>query len=88
MKTIAQRRKELKEYAEEKDRTLSSNINFEGKATIQHGDGSKFILENAEIEEKDGFLIVFTEHCGFFIFHKGDLDKGLEVDGYWKYEKY
>ncbi len=83
---ITKQYKKLYKYAKEKDKTLRCGINFKGVAEIQHADGSKLTLEHAEVEEKGDFLIVYTEHLGFFVFHKEDLDES--IDGHWKYEKY
>ena len=40
---------------------------------IQHNDGSSFIFRCAFMIKRDEYIIVFTEHNGYHIFHKDDL---------------
>jgi hypothetical protein len=37
-------------------------------ATVEHGDGSILYLKNCLVEDKENFIIVFTEHLGWFVF--------------------
>ena len=72
--------KEVLQYAKEKDSTLMSGKDFIGTSTVRHNDGTVLILEFSCYEEKEGWLIFFTEHHGLFVYHTDDMD--------WKFEKY
>ena len=74
-------REEVEEYINEKNLILRSDKHFRGKVKIEHLDKSKLELENALLEEKDKFIIVFTEHLNNFYFDKEDLEK-------WEYKEY
>ena len=42
-------------------------------AEIHHQDGSRLKLRNALVVENATHVGVFTEHLGYFVFHKEDL---------------
>jgi hypothetical protein len=68
-------------YLETKDVTLLTH-KFDCMVEIQHGDGSHFFLHNAFVKEKlfDGvkFLLVWTEHCGYYYFFIEDLEHWIK----------
>ena len=51
---------------------------FSGVVVIQHQDGSYLSYHNAVAMEKEGWVAVFSEHCGFQVFARDDLD-GIRV---------
>ena len=69
---IIKTEKEIKEYLKEKDETLTCDV-LKDIVIIYHGDYSVFHLENVYIEEDEDILYIWTEHCGYFHFHKEDL---------------
>lgn len=64
---------EAEGLAKTKDAELTA-YSFEGGSLviIEMICGSRFELRQAFFEEHEGFLIIFTEHFGFFVF---DLDE-------------
>lgn len=47
---------------------------FNGTIAINHQDGSHFMWNNAFAMKKDDWIVVFTEHFGYHIFHCSDID--------------
>lgn len=37
-------------------------------------DGSTFMWQNAFLMSKDDYIIIFTEHHGFHVYHKDDVE--------------
>ena len=72
--------KDITKYAKEKDKTLLNGNDFTGTSIIKHEDGTILILEFSCYEKKENWLIFFTEHHGFFVYHTDDM--------HWKFEKY
>jgi hypothetical protein len=54
---------------------------FNGTTILVHGDGSYFIFRNSNskkiIINKISFVIVATEHCGYYSFFQEDLEKWI-----------
>ena len=76
--SLAQVKLDARSYLEEKDSKLQC-MDFKGKATIIHQDGSRFELSYAIAEEETfghfKLLLVWTEHCGYFFFFTEDIEK-------------
>lgn len=70
-------REKLSAYLQEKGKKLLCS-DFKDTIIVQHQDGSFFHLHNAIIEEREfdkfDMIFVWTEHCGYFYFFKGDLE--------------
>ena len=66
-------------YLAKKDAKMNTRGLFQNTVIVQHGDGSLFILANAETEYKTygtmELLLVWTEHCGYFYFFMTDLER-------------
>ena len=65
--------REAKRFAEQRDKKLTG-YDFKHSVLIKHGDGSVLFFNYAFLEEKEGWIFVFTEHHGPHIYHKEDLD--------------
>lgn len=75
--TMLQIKREAHAYLEGKDAKLQC-MDFKGRVTIKHQDGTDLKFENA-IMEKEYFgnfllVLVWTEHCGSFFFFTEDLE--------------
>lgn len=57
----------------DRDRQLTAD-QFNTEFEVLHQDGSYFRLPLAFVEEDDEVLYVYTEHTGFFLFYKEDLE--------------
>ncbi len=82
--SMSQVKMDARNVLEERDAKLQC-MDFVGRVTVTHQDGSEFKLENAIAEEQEfgkfKILLVWTEHCDCFYFFVDDLEG-------WKYEKY
>lgn len=65
-------KKEIKEYLNATDKIIKCD-NLKDTIIIYHGDYSVFHLVNCYIEEDEDILYIWTEHCGYFYFHKEAL---------------
>ena len=64
---------DILKYAEKKFKKLrADDQRLNRSVTIALDDGSYFHWENAFIEDKDDWNIVYTEHYGHHAFHKSD----------------
>jgi hypothetical protein len=67
--------KKLNELGPTKDNV---DLFFRDTVDVSHNDRSHFVFQNATVKEGeiDGieFLFVWTEHCGYHVFYKTDLD--------------
>ena len=68
-------RREINDFMHDYDNNLLSDVDFNEEVEIKHHDGSKFILPFALLKEDKIRIYVYTEHCGFFWFHKDDLEE-------------
>ena len=74
MPSASQKFLKLREYAFIQDgRLKATDPRFNNKVHIVKDDGSVFILMHAFIEEKDGWVIVYSEHHSVEFFNKEDL---------------
>ena len=78
--SFMQRRRKVKEHARRIDNDLQCGRDFNGTTTIKHNDGSVLIFEFAKLDEVDDFIVVYTEHHGFHVYDKEDVN--------WKFKKY
>ncbi len=62
---------------------LRSDCDFASVIEIRHKDYSRFILNDAHLEEDEKKIYVYTEHCGFFWFFKDDLEEMRESTLSW-----
>jgi len=72
-------KKEIFDFMSDYDSQLKVGGHFISEITIKHRDQSLFILQNAHLQEDDTKIYIYTEHCGFFYFYKGDLEEMREV---------
>ena len=49
------------------------NKDFNSKVTLIYEDGSKFNLNYAFYIKLNSYVVIFTEHLGYYIFHKDEL---------------
>jgi len=54
---------------------LRSDKDFNKQIKIIHRDNSNFFLPHACLEEDETRYFIWTEHCGYFYFHKEDLEE-------------
>ena len=75
--SLAQIKLDARNYLEERDAKLQC-MDFKGRVTITHQDGSLFELSYALAEKKTfgnfKLLMVWTEHCGSFFFFTDDIE--------------
>jgi hypothetical protein len=72
MKSLKERQKEINTYIHSKNLNCSD---FNSTITIYHSDTSVFKFEYAKMEEKDGFVCVWTEHNGYHFWEDDVLIK-------------
>jgi len=74
--------REVKSKVEVYDKgLLATDPRFRREVTIIHEDGSYFHWRDAFLMKLDDWIVCFTEHHGFHIFHFSDLDS------YWESER-
>ncbi len=61
---------------------LRSDMDFKKEVKIKHLDESKFHLYNCQLIEDETRIFIWTEHCGYFYFHKEDIEE-MEI---WEWE--
>jgi len=72
--------KEAVAKAEGIDKKLRSNSNFKNVVYMEHNDKTKMELWFADnIVEEDEWVMIFTEHHGFFVYHQEDLGSYYSV---------
>lgn len=49
------------------------NKDFNSKVTLIYEDGSNFKLNNAFYIKLNDYVVIFTEHLSYFIFHKDEI---------------
>ena len=79
--------KEALEYAKTVDKDLRSDTEFKKVVKVFPSDGSEFIWMDAQLEELDEWIIVYTEHYRYHVFEKFLLNSYAETDEndkYWK----
>jgi len=59
----------------EHGKTLRSDKDFNEEISLEHLDGSLFYLENCSCGQDNIRIFIWTEHCGYFYFHKEDIKK-------------
>ena len=72
--------KEALKIALERDKLYHD---FNNTVKVVHQDGSEMTFKYAFIEWIDStfqWFVVFTEHCGVHVFHKGDIESVRIVD--------
>ena len=72
-------KKEIFDFMLSFDGKLRSDRNFNKTVRIKHKDTSEFLLSDCHVEEDDGRIYVYTEHCGFFWFYKDDVEEMRET---------
>lgn len=66
---------EIQKIASAYDKMLkSTDKRFNNEVYVCHQDGSEFTLMHAFAVKYYEWVICFTEHCGFIIFHKDDVE--------------
>jgi hypothetical protein len=67
------------EKAKARDKTLRSDKDFNHVVTLNHMDDSRLEFHGADMVEWAGavhgvsWIVVFTEHHGYFVYHQVDL---------------
>jgi len=65
---------EIKTYAGEYDRKLlATDPRFRRSVLIAHEDGSIFYIDSAFLMQKEEWILMFSEHHSYRVFHKSDL---------------
>ena len=66
------------EDATEHDKTLTAGMFcYDTLVTVKHEDGTEYHFRYAfvhQTEEFEDYLFVYTEHNGFHVYHKADLE--------------
>ena len=65
--------KEACEKAKEIDRSLLVCIDLKDFIYLSHSDGSKCMWSHANLKEDGEWIFIFTEHHGYFVYHKEDV---------------
>ena len=77
MITYADIRKNLSDWAESQEEHITCE-DLRDTVTVVHSDGSEFRLCNAKLETvteyDERWYIIYTEHCGHYLFCEDDLD--------------
>lgn len=72
--TASEKMKEVEAWsAEQSGKLKATDSRFNHKVSIVHEDGSVFILMDAFFVERDGYVVVFSEHRNTVIFLKEEL---------------
>lgn len=72
--------KEASQKASEIDKSLTLK-NFHDRIYIEHCDGSKMEFNYAMYKKlSKEFMVVFTEHHGYFVFHVEDVKKIEKIE--------
>jgi len=67
---------EIEQYADTIAETLkSTDDRFKNYAVISHKDKTFFFISNAFIEEKDGWVIIYSLNHGFFCYEQSELNR-------------
>jgi hypothetical protein len=67
--------KEIYQYMIEKDKSLRSDTDFEDLIYVRFICGSEFKIQYAQFEQKEDYLIIFTEHFGCFFSHMDEVEE-------------
>lgn len=59
---------------------LATDTRFNRTVTLSHVDGSFFKWRRAFVMERTNWIIVFTEHHGYHIYDKDDLNDVTQFD--------
>lgn len=59
---------------------LATDTRFSRTVTLSHTDGSFFKWKRAFVMERMNWIIVFTEHHGYHIYDKDDLNDVTQFD--------
>jgi len=73
--------KQIKAKVEVYDKALlATDPRFRRSVVIIHEDGTILNFQNAFLMKTDDWIVCFTEHFGFHIFHYSDLDSYSEFE--------
>jgi hypothetical protein len=62
-------------YANERNKSLRSERDFNNSIAIAHVDGSLFFITNGCFETKEKWIIFYNEHSQPLVFEEEDLDQ-------------
>lgn len=66
--------REAKKKAQEIEDTLTAtDFQWQHRVYMEHDDGTVLDFNYAFLREEDDWYYIFTEHHGFFVFHKDDV---------------
>lgn len=75
---MTQSKKDYLNYAYNKNLTIQCE-EFIHVCNISHDDGSLLYLTNCLVEDKEDYFVIFTEHLGYFVFDKEDVEIMLKL---------